>query len=162
MSEVEAKEIGVKSALKIILIGLLIAYLIMSWFCSNGNILNGMLWFSDISFKSNIIIGALIMVVSGYFIGKNSGKKIIIANQNAYIIGVKSGLSILLITAFFSGFKGYFEEGIDNYGHFTPIYDYIVNPFLSISLVGLLPTIILGVIFGWLIKKQKNILNNKG
>jgi hypothetical protein len=140
-------------------IGLFIAYFIMSWLCSNGNILNGLLWFSGISFKSNIIIGALIMVVSGYFIGKNSGKKIIIANKNAYFIGIKSGLCILIITAFFSGFKGYFEEGIDNYGRSTPIYDYIVNPFLSISLVGFLPTIILGIVFGWLIKNKKNSKN---
>jgi hypothetical protein len=95
------------------------------------------------------------MIFCSYFIGFQSGVQILIKRRNKYLVGVLAGIIVILLTASISGWKGYFEEGIyHDYGYNNPFNEYVVNPFLSITIIGLIPAILTGLWFGKQIGKQ--------
>lgn len=156
MTEEEAKSIGSSQAIISVWIGLLIAYLIMAYFSSSWEqegILKGISWIIEIEFKLNLFIGVMIMLLSGHFFGKIAGKAIIIKRRNFGITGILCGLGVLFSTAIFSGWTGFFREGIDNINTpDDPFEDYILKPFYWITFFGLIPACVVGLWFGWRIK----------
>ena len=78
MTEIEAKKIGSKQGLFSVGIGLLIAQLIMTWFSSDNGIVKGFFWFKTFSYNLNIVIGTIIMLLSGHLFGQLAGKAILI------------------------------------------------------------------------------------
>ncbi len=130
MTEIEAKKIGSRQALISVGIGLLIAQLIMTWFSSDNGIVNGFFWFTTFSYNLNLLIGALIMLLSGHLFGQIAGKAILIKKRNYILTGFICGMAILITTAFLSSWIGFFQEGI-NQTLGNPYQDYILNPYFG-------------------------------
>ena len=157
MTEIEAKRIGSVQALFAVRIGLLIAQLIMTLLYSGGGFIKGFFWFMTFPYKLNIVIGVIIMLLSGHFFGQIAGKAILIKKQNYILVGVLCGIAILLTTAFLSSWTGYFQEGINsNSSTYSSFQSYIISPFITISFFGILPVFIAGIWFGHQVKRFKN------
>jgi hypothetical protein len=150
MTEIEAKKIGSKQGLFSVGIGLLIAQLIMTLFSSDFS------WFTSASFKLNLAIGIMIMLLSGHAFGKLAGKAILIKKRNYILTGFLYGMAVLMTTAFLSSWVGFFQEGIDNiHTNDNPFEDYIFKPVFWIFMFGLIPTFLVGIWFGKQIKKHE-------
>lgn len=159
MTEIEAKKIGSCQGLIAVGIGLLIAQLIMTVFSSDKGFINGFFWFTTFSYNLNLIIGAIIMLVSGHLFGQLAGKAILIKKKNYILIGFLCGMATLMTTAFLSSWTGFFQEGISKVGtNDNPFVDYIYKPVFWIFFFGLIPVFIVGIWFGRQIKKHENRL----
>ncbi len=158
MTKSEAAKIGSKQGLRATGIGLLIAQLIMTLFVSlDEGFLKGVFWFISFDYKLNVTVGAAILLLSGYFFGRIAGKMILIQNHNHVIIGVLSGMAVLITTACLSGVLGFIQEGWRNIGtEDNPIEDYIFKPLYWISIFGFIPAIFVGLWFSSRIKRQRN------
>jgi hypothetical protein len=158
MTEVEAKKIGSRQGLKSVGVGLLIAQLIMTWFSSDAGLLKGFLWFVTFSYNINLIIGVIIMLLSGQLFGQLAGKEILIKKRNYKWVGFKYGMATLLTTAFLASWTGFFQEGIHDIGTTDePFADYIIKPLFAVFFFGLIPVLLVGFWFGRQIKKQENV-----
>jgi len=82
----------------------------------------------------------------------------LIKNKNEILIGITTGLIVILVSSFLSSWIGFFQEGIDNIGtNDNPFFDYIFKPVYWVSLFGFIPGIIVGIWYGKKIKKyQRN------
>jgi hypothetical protein len=153
MTVKEAKKIGSRQGLFSVGLGLLIAQLIMTWLTSDNGIIKGFFWFTTISYKFNILIGAIIMLLSGHFFGEIAGTQIIIKKRNYILVGFLTGLAVLFTTAFLCGWTGFFQEGIHNIGtQDDPFEDYIFKPLFWVTMFGLIPAFLVGIWFGGQIK----------
>ena len=158
MTEVEAKKIGSRQALKSVGVGLLIAQLIMTWFSSDAGLLKGFLWFVSFGYNLNLAIGIVIMLLAGHLFGQLAGKEILIKKKNDLWIGFKYGMATLLTTAFLASWTGFFQEGIDNIGtNDEPFTDYIIKPLFWVFFFGVIPVLFVGFWFGRQIKKRENV-----
>ncbi len=153
MTVFEARKIGSRQALISVGVGLLIAQLIMTLFSSGNGILEGFLWFTSFSYILNILIGVVIMLLSGHFYGQIAGEAILMRKRNYILTGFLCGMAILLTTAFLSSWTGFFQEGIEN-DH--PFRDYIFTPVFSIFVFGIIPVFLIGIWFGGQIKKHES------
>ena len=151
-----AKNIGAKQGLISVIVGIIIAHLIMTLMISSDNgFVYGFFWITRIDYWYHILIGCLIMILCGYFYGRIAGKEILINKRNYILVGFLTGMAILLTTGFLGGITGFIEEGIDNIGtNDNPFYDYLFKPFFWIGLFGLIPSLIVGLIFGKEIKRK--------
>lgn len=152
----EAKKIGSNQALKSVVIGIVIAYLIMSLLSSDSGFLKALLWFTTINYKLNLLIGVIIMLVCGYYLGQRAGYEILIKRINCYWVGIKYGILVLVTTTFFSSWVGFFQEGVHLIGtNDNPFNDYILRPVMIVFEFGFIPVLIVGSWFGKQIKKQE-------
>jgi len=155
MKESEAKQIGSKLAVKSILIGLFIAQCIMTLFAIDGGLIKAFFWFSDFDYLFNIIFAVIVSITVSHLFGKTAGKRILINKNNEYLIGILTGLAILIVSSFISSWVGFFQEGIDNVGtQDNPFYDYIFKPIYAVIFFGFLPVLIVGSWYGRQIKKH--------
>jgi hypothetical protein len=156
MTETEAKKIGSRQGLISVGLGLLIAQLIMTTLISSDKgFFKAFFWFTTINYKLNIFIGAIIMLLSGHFFGQLAGKAILIKKSNFILVGFLCAISVLLTTAFFSGWTGFIQEGIDNIGNNdNPFEDYIFKPLYWVTIFGIVPALLVGIWFGGQIKRK--------
>ena len=154
MTLLEAKKIGSKQGLIAVGLGLLIAQLIMTFIISSDQgFVKAFFWFTTVDYKLHILIGAVIMLISGHLFGQLAGKAILIKNRNFILVGFLCGMAVLLSTAFLSGWTGFFQEGIDNIGtNDDPFEDYIFKPLYWVTIFGIVPAFIVGIWFGGQIK----------
>ncbi len=151
MTPERAKNIGIKKALQSTTIGILIAFLFMM-LLAGGN----PQWMVEWNYWINIIIGIVIFYGLAYLFGKNAGYEILIKKKDSDKVGAKYGFLILTITAFLVGWTGFVQEGMEASDTFWDSFeDYIFKPFFWITLIGLLPAILVGILFGKWIKKSK-------
>lgn len=142
----EAKRLGSQEAIGSVFIGFVIAYLIASPF------FGGLLWIAKSNFKENLVIGMVIMLVSGYIYGRRAGYEILIKKRDHTWVGFKYGFLTLFTTAFFSGWIGFFREGIYEPDSFS----YIFLPLIWITVFGIVPVVLIGFWFGRQIKNQED------
>jgi hypothetical protein len=156
MTEDKAKQTGSRQALKSVAVGLSIAQVMMTYMSSlDQGVIQAFFWFTTIDYKLNIFVGALIMLPCGHLFGQIAGKAILIRKYNFIITGILCGITVLFTAAFSSGWTGFFLEGIENMGaDENPFKDYILKPFYLVSLFGIIPAILVGIWFGWKIKKH--------
>lgn len=153
MNPKEAKHIGIQKALKVTTIGVLLAYLMMVLFTGGD-----FSWLTEFNYALNIFIGLVILYVCAYFSGQRAGFEILVKNKNPNLVGAKYGILILFITAILAGCAGWVQEGLGaNDSLASSFEDYIFKPFFWIMLAGWIPSIILGVLFGRWIKKEKSL-----
>lgn len=151
MTPETAKNIGIKKAFQSATFGILTAFLIMTIF-SGGNLQ----WLVQWNYWVNIIIGLGILYGLAYLFGKNAGYEILIKKKDSDTVGVKYGIIILIITAFLAGWTGFLQEGIQPHDTFWDSFeDYIFKPFFWIIVIGFIPTVVIGILFGNWIKKSK-------
>ena len=155
MKESEAKQIGGKLAVKSILIGLFIAQCIMTLFAIDSGLMKAFFWFTDFDYLFNIIFAIIISIIVSYYFGKIAGKRILINNNNEYLIGILTGFLILFVSSFISSWVGFFQEGLDNIGtNGNPFYDYIFKPIYAVTSFGFIPVLLVGSWYGSRIKKH--------
>jgi len=146
-----AKKIGIKKALKSATIGILIAFLLMMLLAGGS-----FQWMADWKYWINIIIGIGIFYGLAYLFGKNAGYEILIKKKDADKVGAKYGFLTLIITAFLVGWTGFVQEGMETHDTFWDSFEnYIFKPFFWITLIGFLPAILVGILFGKWIKNSK-------
>jgi hypothetical protein len=156
LTETEAKKIGSRQGLIFAGLGVLIAQLIMTaMISSDQSFFKAFFWFTKVSYKLNIFIGIIILLLCGHFYGQLAGKAILIKGRNFILVGFLCGMAVLLTTAFLSGWTGFFQEGIDNIGtNDNPFEDYIFKPVFWVTMFGIFPALIVGVWFGAQIKMK--------
>ncbi|WP_157766057.1 hypothetical protein [Aquimarina aggregata] len=145
-----AKNIGIKKALQSATIGILIALLFMILLAGGS-----FQWMFDWNYWINILIGIGIFYGLAYWFGKNAGYEILIKKKDSDKVRAKYGFLTLIITAFLVGWTGFVQEGMEPYDTFWDSFeDYIFKPFFWITLIGFLPAILVGIVFGKWIKKK--------
>ncbi|QNA45769.1 hypothetical protein [Lacibacter sediminis] len=159
MTVTEAKKIGSRQGLLSVIIGLIIAQLIMTGLISSDKeFIKAFFWFTTIDYKLNIFIGAAIMLICGHLYGQIAGTQILIKKRNFILVGFLSGMAVLLTTAFFAGWTGFFQEGLDNIGtNDDPFEDYIFKPLFWVTIFGFIPALLVGIWFGAQIKRKARI-----
>lgn len=94
-----------------------------------------------------LVIGPLI----GHLLGAWAGKKILLHGWNAWLMSPLVGIACVWATTFLFSLVGYFNEGIHGWDSEHAVRDYIVNPLLSVTLVGgvfiLLASIVMAAFF---------------
>ena len=102
-----------------------------------------------VSLPLNLFVGIFGLFIGGYYISILTG-----------IIGL---ILILLIGVLIGSSVGFIEEGIEDFGKENGIknalFDYYVKPLFWIFLFGIIPTVIVGGILGYGIKK--NVLQHR-
>ena len=156
MTQKEAEKIGGALGLVYAGVGIIIAQLIfMTILASEKGFWKGFFWFTTVNYKLNLFIGIVMICSCGYYYGKLAGKQILFKERHFVLVGILTGIAVLISTAFLSGWTGFFQEGIRNIGtDDNPFVDYILKPFFWITLFGIIPAIIVGVIFGFNIVKK--------
>lgn len=166
-----AKKIGRRKSLKSATIGVILIYIIFVIGADKeGFIYYSLVWIFTHHYRMNILIGILIFYFFAYLVGGKAGYEILIEKKRWYkLIGVKYAMVVLLITAFLFGWTGYFQEGLSVPEIFSdapaefieaykaqqePFHDYVFKPFFWITLVGCIPAVIVGMLFGRSIKKS--------
>ena len=160
MTKGEAKKIGGRQGLFSVGIGLLIAQLIMTFFISSDiGFARAFFWFMTFDCKINIVVGAVIMLLCGHFYSEIAGEQILLKKRNFIIVGFLCGMAVLLTTAFFSGWMGFFQEGFENVGtNDNPFFDYIFKPFYWVTLFGIVPALLIGIWFGKQVKSKGEVI----
>jgi hypothetical protein len=157
MNDQEAQKIGSRLAIKSVLIGAVVAYIIMglmTWSWDN-NVIEGLTWIKHIGYFENLLVGLFGLLASGYIFGKKAGHEIIVQKKDHTWVGFKYGLLTLWAGTFVGSLLGFFEEGLDNIGTGdNPFEDYFFKPFFWITLFGLVPVVLVGFWFGSQIKKK--------
>lgn len=164
-----ATKIGRIKSLKSATIGVLIIYIIFVIGADKEGFVYSLFWVFTYQYRINILIGILIFYFFAYIVGGKAGYEILIEKKRWYkLIGVKYAMVVLLITAFLFGWTGYFQEGLSVPKIFSdaspefieaykaqqePFHDYVFKPFFWIMLVGSIPAVIVGMLFGRSIKK---------
>jgi len=168
-----AKKIGIKKALQSATIGVILIYMIFIIGADKEGFLYALFWIFTYEYRMNVLIGILIFYLLAYIFGGKAGYEILIENRRYYkLIGIKYAMLILAISAFLFGWTGYFQEGlavpeifidapiefIDMYqAQQEPFYDYVFKPFFWIMVVGSIPAVIVGMLFGRFIKKTSKV-----
>jgi len=146
-----AKKIGSKQALKGVVAGLTIAYLIMMWFSQGFGFLYALLWFKNVDYKYNLIVGVIAILFAGYFFGQRAGLDILIKNKNKFWTGVRYGFLTVLAGTVIASLVGIFQNiGVDD----KVFFNYMVKPLFWVAFFGLIPIIIVGLWFGNSIVRQ--------
>jgi hypothetical protein len=148
MNAAYARTIGRVQAMKAVSSGLGLAYLIMAG-------LSGSLsWLGHAHYWPNLVVAAVWMYLCGYCYGGRAGTAILLQKRAAAWIGTGYGLLTLLTVTFLASWVGFFQEGIPKVGTADdPFVDYIAKPLFLVTLVGFLPTLLVGLWFGNSIKQ---------
>ena len=156
-----AKRIGRNQTFKAILIGLVIAYAIMAIFSFQDNLMYSLLWFKDVDFKSNLIVGIISIIIIGKYIGKYVGIVILKRGADKYWAGIVYGFIILVSSTFITALFGLFQNTGRTLGvsFKDEVFDYIWKPLFWVLFFGFIPTILIGLWYGYSIKKNGGGIN---
>ena len=115
------------------------------------------------SLPLNLLVGICGLFIAGYYISLKMEKLIKFRKWNSVLIGIIGLILILLIGVLIGSSVGFIEEGIETFdrenGIKNAIFDYYVKPLFWIFLFGIIPTVIVGGILGYGIKK--NVLQHR-
>ncbi len=156
MNESKARNIGAEYAIKSILIGILLFYLIPAIIFLIGDFrFKSLFWVIDLDFYNWLFIfnWVFFFFVFAVIYGRSAGFEILIQKKDYEKTGMKYGILTLITASFFGCFLGFFWEGFDNIGTGDdPFNDYFFKPLFWLSLFGIIPSILVG---RWLGKKIK-------
>ena len=154
MTRAEVRKIGGRKGLISSVIGLVTSYLIMAVMTGVGGRGMDLGWIADAGMKLNIVLGAVIMLVSGYLWGQMAGIAILINKKHHLVAGILCGIWALMTAAFLSGLPGFLIEGMPwKYSIKEGFESYVVKPFIWITIFGAVPAVLVGVWMGWRIKR---------
>lgn len=156
MTKEAAMWIGSRLAIKSMLIGLLIAQAMMTLVASDNGLLKGLFWFADFDFLPNIIFAVVVSIVGAYYFGRIAGLRILINGNNEILVGILTGLLIIISSSFLTGWIEFFNEEVYYSKTITEAFkDYVLKPVYVVTLYGFIPVIIVGTIYGIQVKKYK-------
>ena len=156
MNKIIARRIGRNLAIVSTLIGIAIVYVFgMMWHWWDAY------WILDFEFRNNVAVAALGGLVAAYFFGQSAGTDILIGKRNEYWTGIMYGLLVLVTGALVGcsvGFIGHLvnDKGtdVDALPDVNPFFAYYLMPLAWVTGFGITPVIVVGLWFGWQIKKQ--------
>ena len=157
MDKKRAKQLGRMRAFESVTIGVIIFFLVGVFLFSNEG-LRSILWLQYLDLYNWLFIANWLVTfyVLAIIIGNYGGKEILIRNKSSLIVGVKSGVLILCSAAFFGCLLGFITEGIENAGSSDfPLVEYFMKPIFWIFIYGLIPSILMGIFFGWRVKNSQ-------
>jgi len=103
-------------------------------------------------------VGILALYISGKYIGNKMEFLIDHKKWNSILVGIIGSLIILIIGIGFGSTVEFIKEGIENidseYRLKNTLIDYYAKPITWILLFGIIPTIVVGGIIGYAIKKK--------
>ena len=139
-----AKNIGTKLAIKSISIGVIIAYLMMTVITSGvqTSFFEGLFWIIRVRSEAvqDFLIGIAAFYACGYYFGGKAGIAILLKQHSYLWAGPCWGLFTLLSTVFFASILSF------NFNNIAWIVFYI-------GIFGLIPALLVGLWFGWKIKR---------
>ena len=149
------RHIGSCIAVKAALVGILIAYLMMTGLIASDKGLIAFLWLFEFHYWLNLLLGASGLVLMSYLFGRQAGIEIIERKRNYSIVGIKYGYAILITGTLIGSTLGFIQEGIDNLGtKDDPIEDYYFKPLFWVIIAGSIPVNLVGLWFGRKIRKE--------
>jgi ribose/xylose/arabinose/galactoside ABC-type transport system permease subunit len=141
-----AKRIGSQQAIKAVTIGLVVAYSMM------GLIMSDALWLFEFEYSKTILFAILATYILGFLFGRRTGVSILIDRNPSLLIGIGYCLLTVWIATFMTSLIGFFGEGIGRSDE--PFTDYIWKPFMLVAFFGLIPTILIGLWWGYSIRSK--------
>lgn len=106
----------------------------------------------------NLGVGILALYVAGHYVGRKMEFLINQKEWNSVLIGIIGSFTILLFGIFFGSTVGFLQEGIESVGAIEElkysIVNYYLKPLYWIISIGFIPTILIGGIVGYRIKKR--------
>lgn len=117
-----------------------------------------------VEFPIHFIMGLFSVYISAFFIGGKVEQLIMLDKGNYILVGIMGSFIVLLLGALAISLIALLSEGlaIKNYSVSSAFFDYVFKPIYWIFFFGGIPTLIIGILFGWLIKKEvKKVQNNK-
>lgn len=168
MEENIARKIGGREAVKSALIGLLTAYVFfgMLIFDSEQDILKIVFWIFDTDIWYHLLIGALGIVSMSYLFGRKAGLKILVDEENNFLVGIIYGFIVLTTGTIIGCTVGFLQEVFEDYTSIgNALIDYYFKPLGLVLVFGAVPVAIVGIWFGIRIdkegKKMKQILSKE-
>jgi len=156
MVQMTARQIGSRIAIKSTLIGIVIAYLIMTSLIALDEGLMAILWILEVDYWPNLLLGAIGLTFMGFVFGRMAGTEIIEKKKDHSWVGIKYGFITLITGTLIGSTLGFLQEGLDNIGtHDNPFEDYYFKPLFWVVIFGLIPVILVGLWFGSTIKKHE-------
>lgn len=152
-----AKHIGQQLAMKSAGVGLLIAYVLFGWviYSWDQKLVHALFWIFDVEFWYHLLIGAIGLLTMAYYFGRQAGVEILMKRRNENFVGIKYGILTLVTGTLLGCSVGFFLEGLDDIGGMSnPFYDYYFKPLYWVMMFGIIPVIIVGMIFGKQIKRK--------
>jgi Na+/glutamate symporter len=141
-----------------ILFNLIVAGLIIVWTFGFKDLIDFIT-----SLPLNLLVGICGLFIAGYYISLKMEKLIKFRKWNSVLTGIIGLILILLIGVLIGSSVGFIEEGIETFdrknGIKNVLFDYYVKPLFWIFLFGIIPTVIVGGILGYGIKK--NVLQHR-
>ncbi|MEE9430811.1 MAG: hypothetical protein V3V16_07215 [Melioribacteraceae bacterium] len=141
-----------------ILFNLIVAGIIITWTFGFPDLIDII-----VSLPLNLFVGICGLLIAGYYISTKMEKLINFRKWNSIFTGIIGLILILFIGVLFGSTVGFIEEGIENFdredGIKNVLFDYYVKPLFWIFLFGIIPTVIVGGVLGYGIKK--NVLQQR-
>lgn len=136
-----------------IIFNLIVAGIIIIWISGFKDLID-----LFVNITLNLFIGIFGLFVAGYYISIKMEKLIKSRKWNSVLTGIIGLILILFIGVLFGSTVGFIEEGIENIdrenGITKALFDYYVKPLFWIFFFGIIPTLIVGGILGYGIKKN--------
>lgn len=153
-----AQNIGVKLIMKYTLIGLLIASSLMSLLHGTKGLKYTFEWIPQ--YSPPIIFG-IVGLILGSFIGGKLAGKMIYKREYAELWGIISALTAVWSAVLISSVYMIISKLINHHTQIGDlIEDYLFKPFYWITIIGSIPIVILGVLFGNKLNKKINSVVN--
>ena len=113
-------------------------------------------WFLDISFLPNLCFGILATLLTAWHIGGNAGQGILVEAYNSSLTGIFTALATVVSGAFAGSCWGFIRALIGGKEEFLDVVqDYLVGPIFVIGMYGCVFWIVLGLVFGAIVKSWR-------
>jgi hypothetical protein len=159
MDKKKALSLGRKLALRFGLIGILSGYFVIVCFFIyiKEDLITSLTWVAEDIFTIHAINGAFSILLCAFFIGPYAAVDILIMKKNELCSGLKYGVIILFSSGALAIINHALFECIGgSKAVFTSLLWISKFIFSFMVVLGLLPSVLLGLRFGWLIKNQAN------
>jgi hypothetical protein len=143
----DAKKIGYSQAFKAITLGIFIAYFIMALTSFNP------VWLLEFDYMPTILFGVVILYCFGYLFGRSAGVSILVKKRPAILFGIIYGFVIVWSATLAASLVGFAEVLADRDQVAKPLRDYVYKPLVMITFYGFIPIVLIGVWYGYSIKK---------
>ncbi|WP_170148078.1 hypothetical protein [Marinoscillum furvescens] len=153
-----SQQIGSRIAVKSALIGIAIAYLIMSTLIGLDEGITAIFWLAEVDYWPHLLFGAFSLTLMGSIFGRLAATEIIERKKDHSWVGIKYGFLTLITGTLIGSTVGFLQEGLDNIGTpDNPFEDYYFKPLFWVIIFGSIPVLLVGLWFGRTIKKAGKI-----
>ncbi|MDF9801432.1 hypothetical protein OKW21_006741 [Catalinimonas alkaloidigena] len=155
MNKSQAGLIGSKVAVVFVSIGLIAASGILM-LINRGSLIENLNLITKMILYPNVTIGIIACYAFGWIYGRYAGIIIIISNKDELWIGILTGFLTLLTATLVGSSVGLIRGLLNSEDLISSINDYLYEPLYGILIFGFIPTIVLGILFGNMIRNREH------